>query len=120
MRRDIAAWLPHFDLFVLPSDWEGVSKALLEAMACGLPVIASAVGGTPEVVVNGTSGLLVPPRDVQALAAAIDLLLADSQQRAAMGQAARLRAGQEFSLEMTVARLSSLYNQLLEEEGKAL
>ena len=71
-RADIPEILATLDLFVLPSLWEGMLNAVLEAMAAGLPVVATAVGGTAEVVVDGVTGLLVTPRDPDALANAIN------------------------------------------------
>ena len=76
-RQDVPDLLNAMDIFVLPSYSEGVSLALLEAMAAGLPVIATAVGGLPEVVEDGVTGLLIPPRDAEALAGALERLLAD-------------------------------------------
>ncbi|MBK6899947.1 MAG: glycosyltransferase family 4 protein [bacterium] len=74
---DVMAMLPACDLFVLPSLWEGLPVALVEAMGMGLPVVATEVGGTPEVVNDGTTGLLVRPGDAAMLAAAIDRLIID-------------------------------------------
>ena len=116
MRRDILEWLPNFDIFVLPSDWEGISLALLEAMATGIPVVATAVGGTPEVVVDGETGLLVPPRDPEALAESITRLLNDPEMRQRMGQAGRQRVQDHFTIEETVLKTEHLYNTLLEEK----
>ena len=76
-RRDIPDLLAAMDILVLPSHSEGVSLALLEAMAVGLPVIATVVGGLPEVVTDAANGLLIPPRDPEALARALERLLAD-------------------------------------------
>src|SRR5205823_12324570 len=75
--RDVAGLLATARLFVLPSLTEGISLTLLEAMSCGLPVVATRVGGNPEVIVDGQTGLLVPPGDPPALAAAILQLLGD-------------------------------------------
>lgn len=118
LRRDVRLWLPHCDLFVLPSDWEGISLALLEAMAAGLPAVATAAGGTPEAVAHGRTGLLVPPRDPDALAAALARLLADAALRQEMGRAARARAAQRFALEQVVLDIDRLYERLLAGESE--
>ena len=88
-RRDIPDLLSALDIFVLPSHSEGVSLALLEAMAAGLPVIATAVGGLPEVVTDGENGLLIPPKDPEALAQALARLLADPALAKKLGENAR-------------------------------
>ncbi len=116
-QQDVRPWLAILDVFVLPSDWEGMSNALLEAMAARLPVVATAIGGTPEVVVDGVTGLLVPPRDPGALAEAITRLLRDHDLRVRMGQAGRERVERRFSIEETVRLTEELYKTLLEEKG---
>ena len=93
--------------------------AVLEAMAAGLPVVATAVGGTPEVVVDGVTGLLVPPRDPHALAEAILRLLRDPDLRKRMGGAGRERVAAHFSVEQMVQRTEKLYEHLLAEKGLA-
>jgi glycosyltransferase involved in cell wall biosynthesis len=106
-RRDVAECLAAADVAVLPSRHEGLGVAALEAMAAGLPVIASRTGGLAEVVVDGESGLLVPPEGAAALAAALDRLACDAGARARMGAAglARVRAryGAETMAEQTLA-----------------
>jgi L-malate glycosyltransferase len=101
--------LPHFaellacaDLFLLPSETESFGLAALEALACGVPVVASAVGGLPEVVRHADTGLLVPPADPEALAAAIASLLDDEPRRLRMAQAARVDAVARFSPEPAI------------------
>jgi glycosyltransferase involved in cell wall biosynthesis len=116
-QADVLPWLAALDLFVLPSDWEGMSNALLEAMTAGLPVVATAVGGTPEVVVDDVTGLLIPPRDPDALAEAIARLLHNPDLRRTMGEAGRMRVEQQFSIEETVRRTEELYLTLLIEKG---
>ena len=112
-REDVAALLPALDLLALSSHWEGMPNAVLEAMAAGLPVVATAVGGAPEVVVDGVTGLLVPPRDPQALAQAIAGLLSDPERRRRMGRAGRERAAAHFRVEQMVERTERLYRDLI-------
>jgi glycosyltransferase involved in cell wall biosynthesis len=108
-----ARLLPHFDVFVLPSVWEGMSNGLLEAMAAGRPVVATRVGGNPEVVVDGESGLLVPPRDPKAMADALLRLLREPELARRMGEAASRRVETEFTLPRMVHRMESLYDEML-------
>ena len=102
------------DMFVLPSLGEGIANTILEAMACGLAVVATDVGGNPELVQHGFNGLLVPAADPQALADAIVKLADDADLRLAMGKAGRQMAEQRFSLETMVARYQRLYSSLLQ------
>jgi glycosyltransferase involved in cell wall biosynthesis len=118
-QQDVRPWLAAFDVCVLSSDWEGMSNAILEAMAAGLPVVATAVGGTPEVVVDGVTGFLVPPRDPQALADAILRLLRDPDLRRRMGEAGRAHVTEHFSVEQMVHKRERLYEELLKEKGFA-
>ncbi len=111
---DIAPWLRGIDIFVLPSLSEALSNSLMEAMACGCAVIASNTGGNPELVEDGERGLLFPPNDAAALAAALDLLLADEPLRRRLGgSGARFLAG--FSHMRAAARLAEIYRSLLGE-----
>ena len=116
-RTDVPAIMAALDVLVLPSLWEGLPNIVLEAMAAGLPVVATNVGGTPEVVVEGVTGLLVPPGDPDALAQSIARLLCDPDLRCQMGQAARERVVNHFSVERTVEQTSRLYEHLLVEKG---
>mgnify|MGYP001040938267 CR=1 FL=1 len=116
-RTEIPEILGALDVFVLPSLWEGMPNVVLEAMAAGLSVVATAVGGTPEVVVDGITGLLVPPYDSDALAEAINRLLCDPDLRHRMGQAGRTRIEHHFSIEETVQRTEELYMKLLKKKG---
>jgi L-malate glycosyltransferase len=109
-RRDVRELLPALDVYVNTSVFEGVSLTILEAMAAGLPVVATRVGGTPEVVVHGRTGLLVPPRDPSGVAGAIHDLLRDARQRAALGRAGRSRVEQQFSIDRMVGEYESAYN----------
>jgi len=113
-QQDAVRLLPACDLFVQPSLYEGLPTTVMEAMAAGLPVVATAVGGTPEVVADGVTGLLVPPCDPAALARAITALLRDPEQRRTMGQAGRERVAQHFSAVRMIERTERLYDELLE------
>jgi glycosyltransferase involved in cell wall biosynthesis len=112
MRRDVPSLLSAMDVFVCPSLYEGFGIAIVEAMAAGRPVIASAVGGIPEIVVHEDTGLLVPPGDAVALADAIVALLAHPDRARAMGARGRARAREKFSMETAVQRHQQLYESL--------
>ncbi len=108
-RSDVNELLRAADFFVLPSDTEGLPLSVLEAMAHGLPVVASNVGGIPELIEHDKEGLLVPPADPKALAAAIRTIAEDSALRRRLGEAGRRRASGEFSLATTVLSYDRLY-----------
>ena len=110
-REDVAEQLRAIDLFALPSKAEGISNTILEAMATGLPVVATRVGGNPELVEEGRTGLLVPPSDPAALAAAFARYAEDPALAATHGAAGRERARAEFSLERMVGRYTALYDE---------
>ena len=114
-RDDVPALLRAMDVFVLPSRAEGISNTILEAMATGLPVIATRVGGNPELIIDGITGCLVPPSDVEALAHAMARYATDGFLRAEQGRAARERAVMRFGLEQMVRRYDVLYGRLLLE-----
>jgi glycosyltransferase involved in cell wall biosynthesis len=109
-RSDAGELLDQFDVLVLPSWIEGLPGVVLEAMAHGKPVVATPVGGTPELVVDGETGVLVPPRDPTALAAAIRALLTDPEGARALGAAGRARAEREFSETAMIARVLEVYD----------
>ncbi len=111
-RRDIPDLLAALDILVLPSYGEGVSLALLEGMAAGLPVIATAVGGLPEVVTDGVNGLLIPPRDPEALARALARLLADPDFARRLGEQARAEVEAHYSLERLGREINEIYGEL--------
>lgn len=109
------------DVFVFPSIAENMPLSTLEAMACGLPVIASNVGGIPEQISNGVNGILVPARDSLELANAISLLLRDNELRKRLGESARERVVREFDFGICASRYQSIYDRLvLDAEKKAM
>lgn len=112
-RADVPELLPEVTVSVLPSLSEGLSNAVLEAMASGVPVVATAVGGTAEAVEDGVTGLLVPPRDAPALARAICRLLEDPELAARFRTAGSERVVQHFSLERLARETEGLYLDLL-------
>jgi len=114
---DVPALLNAMDVFVLPSLSEGMSNTLLEAMASSLPVVATRVGGNPELVEEERSGWLFEPGDVMALAAILERIGRDSNLREGLGQAARRRAVQHFSLEGMVGSYRNLYVELARKRG---
>jgi sugar transferase (PEP-CTERM/EpsH1 system associated) len=118
-RSDVADVMQGLSCFALPSLAEGISNTILEAMASGLPVVATHVGGNAELVEEGSTGLIVPPADAQALAAAIGRLASDPRQAAEMGRAGRTRAVGQFSLEAMVARYQGIYDQQLRARRRA-
>jgi glycosyltransferase involved in cell wall biosynthesis len=108
-RTDVADLTPGFDVFALPSQTEGISIALLEACATRLPVVATAVGGNPEIVANGHTGLLVPPDDGAALAAALEQVLADPALALRLATAAAKWVREHASLQSLVATTARFY-----------
>ncbi len=114
---DVRPYLDAANLFVLSSVSEGIALTLLEAMAAGLPVVATDVGGNREVVVDGETGFLVPARDPAALAEAMARLLAAPALGAAMGRAGRARVERDFSLDRTIREYEALYDRLLAARG---
>lgn len=112
-RRDVIRFLYSIDIFVLTSLWEGLPISVLEAVACGLPVVVTDTGGVREIVSNGDTGFLIEPHDVSAMAEKIISLLKDARQRAAIGKRGRDSLGDAFSVEKMTAGTTSLYEALL-------
>ena len=119
IRRDVADIMRSLDLFVQPSLWEGFGLTALEAMAVGTPVVATRVGGVPEVVLDGETGILVPPGDVQALAAGCARLLRNRELAARLGHAGIERARAHFGIERLVGQIEALYRELLDRDRAA-
>jgi glycosyltransferase involved in cell wall biosynthesis len=111
-RPDVLSLHKAFDIFVMSSVTEGLGTSLLDAMASGKAIVATSTGGIPEVVVDGTTGLLVPPRDHQAMASAIVRLLQDAELRQRMGAAGLARVGHHFSAERMVQSTVRVYERL--------
>lgn len=119
-RSDVPAVMQGLHGFVLPSRAEGISNTILEAMACALPVVATAVGGNADLVADGETGLIVPPADPAALAQAIVQLASTPERARAMGQAGRRRVLERFSLQAMVRGYQTIYDQQLGRTGTAL
>jgi len=114
-RQDVEEIMPGLDLFVLPSLNEGMGRVLVEAMAMGLPIVASRVGGIPDLVKDQQNGLLVPPADATALAQAISDLLEDKNRRKRMGEAGK-RMCRSYSTRAMMEQIDKLYTVLLTEK----
>jgi len=114
---DVAGVLAAADVFVQSSRWEGLPLTVLEAMAAGLPVVATAAGGTKEAIEHGVSGLLVEPGDRAGLTAAIERLMNDPPERERLGRAARRRVNERFSIDANVSAHARLYMQLFDGDA---
>ncbi len=116
-RTDVDKLYHGFDCFVLPSLWEGLGIVLLEAMACGVPIVATHVGGIPEVLDNDRCGMLVPPRDPHTLAEAILAVRRDSRQAKSFAENGRARAVECFSLDAILRQYMAIYEKVLGRHG---
>lgn len=116
-RTDASRLYRALDVFALPSLSEGLPLVIPEAMACALPVVSTAVGGIPAVVVDGVTGILVPPGDEVAMRQALQLLSVDRERAEAMGQAGRARASGEYSVERMNREYMALYERALAGSG---
>lgn len=117
LRQDIPRILALLDVFVLPSLSEGLSMAILEAMAAGKPVVATQVGGNPELVLDGETGFLVPPRNSQALVASLVSLLTNKERAIQFSEKGKRRAEGQFSLQTMVRAYQALYDECLESRS---
>jgi glycosyltransferase involved in cell wall biosynthesis len=115
VRRDVPALMDRFDLFVLPSLWEGLPNVVIEAMAARRAVVATNVDGTPEAVGHGWTGLLVPPASPGALAQAMERLLREPALRQKFGAAGRRKAEEQFGLARMIAETQDVYREALAE-----
>jgi len=117
---ETAAWYRAFDIFVLPSRSEALSNSLMEAMACGCCTMASRVGGNPELVTHGETGILFEPNDAAGLASELRMLIENRELRLRLGSAAAERIAREFSVEAAAARLGAIYEELLAGHARPL
>lgn len=117
LRRDVPELLRAMDVFVLLSRWEGLPRALSQAMAAGLPVVATDVGGARELVRDGVTGFLVPPGEYRTAAEMVGRLLGDVELRRRMGLEAKRSLPAEFAVETMVGRIEALYEELLRAKG---
>jgi glycosyltransferase involved in cell wall biosynthesis len=120
LRLDVPEVLSEIAVSVLPSLSEGLSNVLLESMASGVPVVATWVGGNPEAVEDGVTGILVPPREPGALARSIQRILDDRELAARFSGAGRQRVAERFAIDAVIRQTQRLYERLLEEKGHAV
>jgi glycosyltransferase involved in cell wall biosynthesis len=108
-----------FDVFALSSLHEGVPMALLEAMALGIPIVASRVGGIPEILEDKKEAVLVPAQDAEALASAIGMIAGSSERRAELTRAARERVKARFSIQSSATQMREMYRSLSARQGSS-
>ena len=113
--RDLSSVLPRWDVYVMPSLEEGFPIAALDAMAAGLPVVATSVGGVPELIEDGVTGWLAPPGDAEALASRVRLLLSNPEMRLQMGRAGHARVRDHFGAARMAQNFTQLYDDLLRD-----
>jgi glycosyltransferase involved in cell wall biosynthesis len=118
-RADLDRWLPNFDAFVLPSYTEGLPNVVLEASAARVPVVATAVGGTPEALEDGQGGFLVPPGDPPTLAGRIADLLGDVRLRETLGMGGFYHVRDHFTFTAQARQYVQLFEELLETPADA-
>jgi glycosyltransferase involved in cell wall biosynthesis len=119
-RTDVVALLQRAWGFVLPSRWEGMPNALLEAMACGLPCIATRVSGSEDIISDGVDGLLVEPERPMELALALRCVIQDTELAQRLGREGRDKVVRDYQLIDVVERCVALYRRLLAQEASAL
>jgi glycosyltransferase involved in cell wall biosynthesis len=115
--EEVPAVLQRFDIFAMPSTWEGFGVAALEASAMQLPIIASDIHGIPDVVINGETGILTPPRDVEAIAGAMSRLMEDADLRRTMGAAGRAFVERHYRWRDNAVLMERLYEKMLAKKS---
>jgi glycosyltransferase involved in cell wall biosynthesis len=113
VRNDLPDLLSAADSILMPSLNEGFPRTAIEAMAAGKPIIATNVGGTPEAIIDGETGILVPSKDIESMTSALVNMVDNPEYQVQLGTAGRKRAVQNYSVENYVSRLDDLYRQLL-------
>jgi glycosyltransferase involved in cell wall biosynthesis len=111
-KRDLRPWLAAMDIFVLPSLWEGLPNAVLEAMAAGVPIVATNVDGVPEIVNDNSTGILCAPGDSQALFSAVQQLIIKSDLGIRIGNAGQRRVSEHFRFEDMLQSYAAAYNRI--------
>lgn len=119
LHTDIPDVLGAMDVFVLSSDWEGNPLSMMEAMASGLPIVSTAVGGVPDLIASGREGFLVPPRDAKGFSGAMTFLLRDQESRRSIGTAAARRAKENFDVSKMVRAYEQLYENLIDHAHRS-
>lgn len=114
-QHEVRPYLAAMDVYMISSNFEGLPVALLEAMAMNLPVVATRVGGIPEVIVDGETGFLVEPRSAAALAGAVDNLLQDPARMSAFGEAGRARVESNFDIGLSIRHIERIYEEILDD-----
>lgn len=120
LRKDVVELLQQAWGFVLPSRWEGMPNALLEAMSCGLPCVATRVSGSEDIIVDGVNGLLVEPEQPEALAQALRRIIEDTDLAGQMAEEARATILRDYQLDAIIQRCEELYRRLLKDEQRPL
>src|ERR1035441_4452424 len=115
--RTVHELLPQMDIFVLPSLGEGISNTILEAMACGLPVVATRGGGNPELVEDGRTGVMVPPANSDAIAPVVASYIENPAKISKHGQCGRQKVEREFTLESMISKYTNVYDAVLARTG---
>ncbi len=118
LREDVPEMMALMDVFVHPAWFDVLPRTIVQALATGTPVVSTRVGGIPEVIQEGVNGFLVPPRDLDALAAPVIRLAQDEALRTRLGQAARTATSTAFTVEAMVRAIEDVYNGLINKQFK--
>ena len=113
-QNEIPYWLSASDIFVFPTYNEGLPNAIMEAMACGLPVVATEVGGIPEVVKDGENGILIDKKDVKSIVHSLEKLIENKSMCKKMGEHGRITIEEKFSWNNSAKKLIEIYNKIID------